>query len=518
MTLDRLVLWMVGFSCVMFLLRSLSMRPRQWGWTTVALGILAVTAGLYGRSPQWAAWVGGALWTVLLLLPVMGLRRANALLRREEYGAASRWATAIALLHPADGWRDRVGLLRALAVAKRGDFEEALARLKPYQQRTTALGLNATALGFWLRGDWSGLLEWVRSRPERHLDFSLANSYLRALGETGQLNELVRVFPAVARAMQKAGDGERLHQARLYLLAFAGETELLYHLFDRDLVDDSPTSQQFWIATAQLAIGRSQTGRKMLEILQQQGDPLLNRAIAWRLKSSKSPRNLDATATTRLARIKRGIVEDLRYTGRDRHATPVATWGLIGLNGAMFFLELRAGGSNNLWVLYRLGALVPEDVLAGDWWRLVTATFLHFGVAHLLMNMFGLYVLGQFVEPRLGFGRFLATYFASGVGSMAFITLLSRYASEQQFVVGASGAVMGLIGAIAAVFWQGWRQDKAQIAKQRLRTVGFVVLLQAVFDLSIPEICFSCHLSGAVLGFVTASLLLWNRPKSPSDV
>lgn len=520
MTLDRLILWMVCFSCIAFFGRSLFVRRKQWGWVVVSGGILTVTVCLLAVAPQNAAWVGGLLWAVFLLLPVMGLRQINEWFQQERYDLASSLATVVALLHPADGWPQRVGVLRALATAYCGQFDRGLAQLEPYQNHQSSLGLHALALNYWLRSDWKGLLAWLRSPALRprilptsgQYDVNLAVYYLRALGETGQIEAMLSVFPPLSRVLQKTGDRERLNRIRLYVLAFCGETETLFHLFEGELSNYSSNSQQFWLATAQLAVGRQQTARKMLEILQETGNPVLQRAIAWRLQTPPPPTSLDNICARTLLQLKQQLAEERRYSHQATGKRTPGTWGLITLNLVAFYGEVRLGGSENIWVLYRLGALVPQDVLAGESWRLLAATFLHFGLAHLAMNMFGLYILGQFVESRLGFLRFLIAYLISGVGSMGVITLLSLYVEEQQFVVGASGAVMGLIGAIAAIFWQGWRQDKAQIAKERLRAIGFAIALQTIFDLSIPEICFLCHASGILLGFLTTTLLLSRKP------
>ena len=86
---------------------------------------------------------------------------------------------------------------------------------------------------------------------------------------------------------------------------------------------------------------------------------------------------------------------------------PYATYVLIGLNLAFFLLEIKNGGSQNIDTLYRLGGLAPTSVWQGEWWRLITANFLHFGWIHLLSNIVGLYFIGAIVEFSLGVIRYL---------------------------------------------------------------------------------------------------------------
>jgi rhomboid protease GluP len=76
------------------------------------------------------------------------------------------------------------------------------------------------------------------------------------------------------------------------------------------------------------------------------------------------------------------------------------------------------------------------------------------------------------------------------------------------FVVGASGAIMGLLGGIGAIYLQGWFKDRARVAAQRLRMIGLAVILQVCFDLLTPQVSFIGHASGLVLGFITVAILL----------
>ena len=155
---------------------------------------------------------------------------------------------------------------------------------------------------------------------------------------------------------------------------------------------------------------------------------------------------------------------------------------MIALNILVFLAEVRLGGGEDIEVLYRLGALFPPAVCAGQWWRLIASTFLHFGPLHLAMNMIGLWILGPFAEFALGLRRFVLVYLLAGVGGMATVLALSFGAGQQSFTVGASGCVMGLVGATAALMLRGWLRENAQAAKRRLGAMLLIVSLQTVFD------------------------------------
>ena len=97
-------------------------------------------------------------------------------------------------------------------------------------------------------------------------------------------------------------------------------------------------------------------------------------------------------------------------------------------------------------VLVDMGALFgPLTVLKGEWWRLLTAMFLHGGMTHLLMNMFSLYLVGRGAEMYFDTKSYLSIYFFSGIIG----GLVSLYMHPVSVGVGASGAIFGVFGALA---------------------------------------------------------------------
>jgi len=173
---------------------------------------------------------------------------------------------------------------------------------------------------------------------------------------------------------------------------------------------------------------------------------------------------------------------------------------LILLNGATFLIEILFGGPENPLTLYRLGELDTISVLsAHQYWRLFTALFLHYGMLHLAFNMFALLVLGPPLERQIGPIAFAICYVVSGLGSSIIVVLLAKLRLLPPLeLVGASGCVMGIVGA-----WGGLllRNRDAPLAKQRLRNVIVIVLMQIAFDLATPNVSLSAHLGGLVTGF-----------------
>ena len=191
-----------------------------------------------------------------------------------------------------------------------------------------------------------------------------------------------------------------------------------------------------------------------------------------------------------------------------RRAPPLILF-LIATNLAMFGWELAAGALADRETIVEAGALVRERVLAGEWWRLVSAMFLHGSVDHVLGNVIVLYIVGLACEHAVGGARTALVYFASGIAG----GLLSLAAGPGPSV-GASGAIFGLIAAVVVVLYR-W-QDRFYVRDKR---IGFVLLVwagwQILTGLANPFIDNFAHLGGLV-GGALATLPL--RPRLLSAV
>jgi membrane associated rhomboid family serine protease len=198
---------------------------------------------------------------------------------------------------------------------------------------------------------------------------------------------------------------------------------------------------------------------------------------------------------------------------QDRHwhlLSAPAVLLFILINVAAFLFEISFGDWSDPETLHRLGALEPYAVVVqGEYWRLFTALFLHGGSAHLLFNLFALYVLGPPLERLIGAIRFAACYLISGFGSSAGVVALTRLGLVHVAqLVGASGCVMGIVGA-----WAGFllRHRHAPRAKQRLANIVMIVLIQIAFDASTPQVSMAAHLCGLISGFALGLILAPRR-------
>lgn len=190
---------------------------------------------------------------------------------------------------------------------------------------------------------------------------------------------------------------------------------------------------------------------------------------------------------------------------RQAKESPVVTL-LILINVAVFLVEWHRGALDLPLVMRRLGALDYDEVIGqGEFWRLLTALFLHGGWAHLGFNLFALYILGPPLERTIGSIRFAAVYLISGIGSTGGVVLLTVLRIVQPAeLVGASGSVMGIVGA-----WAGFliRHRHLWQARQRLLNILMIIVIQFVFDVSTPQVSTSAHLCGLVTGFAVGLYL-----------
>jgi len=151
-------------------------------------------------------------------------------------------------------------------------------------------------------------------------------------------------------------------------------------------------------------------------------------------------------------------------------------------------------GSQSIPVLVAMGAKVNELIVRGQYWRLLTANFLHIGLLHLGFNTYALLLFGTDMERRFGHGRFLALYLLSGLGGI----VLSLVGNEA-ISAGASGAVFGLLGAMIAYFVT-YRSEFGGYGQRRLSSLLLVAGYNLVMGFVMPGIDNLGHIGGLLVG------------------
>lgn len=179
--------------------------------------------------------------------------------------------------------------------------------------------------------------------------------------------------------------------------------------------------------------------------------------------------------------------------------TPLHVWGSLVADGPIAY------GTPD-------GRLIgiADGIANGEFYRLFTSMFLHYGIFHLLLNMWALWVVGGVLEPLLGRVRFLALYLVSGLGGSVAVYLTAGTGVEmfgrplfgglETLTAGASGAVFGLFAAFYVVL-RRLRRDTSMIT--------MILVINLIFTFTVPNISVAGHLGGMVTGALIAVGLVY---------
>ncbi len=185
------------------------------------------------------------------------------------------------------------------------------------------------------------------------------------------------------------------------------------------------------------------------------------------------------------------VTQTVRRVGGDSRGA-IVTRALVAANVLVYLLELAQGSgisANSGWI-YEHGALYGPFVDRGDWWRLITAAFLHYGPVHLGLNMLALWWFGGVVEEALGRWRFLLLYVVSGLAGSAGALLANPITPT----VGASGAIFGMLGALFILEYQATGSFTGQAMT--------LIAINLAFSFIFPHISWGGHVGGLVGGIL----------------
>lgn len=183
-------------------------------------------------------------------------------------------------------------------------------------------------------------------------------------------------------------------------------------------------------------------------------------------------------------------------------------WMLIGLN-VLYFLYLEiTGSSEDAYFMYTKGAMLAPAVLQdGEYYRLLTAIFMHFGIRHLVNNMIVLFALGDNMERALGHIKYLIFYLACGVGSN-WISMLVVGTDSMVISAGASGAIFGVVGGLLYAVMV----NRGRLEDLNTRQLAVMIALSLYIGFTSEGVDNAAHVSGLLLG-VILSLILYRKPK-----
>ncbi|SEL40982.1 rhomboid family intramembrane serine protease [Nonomuraea pusilla] len=194
----------------------------------------------------------------------------------------------------------------------------------------------------------------------------------------------------------------------------------------------------------------------------------------------------------------RGVRQARSTFGGAVVATPYVTWAILALNLLVFGAQYLTNGLATAQL-----EMLPFRVAVQDqYYRLLTAAFVHGGVVHILFNSWALYVIGPYLERAFGHVRFLAVYLLSALGGSVLGLWLDPLA---QPTVGASGAIFGLFG---AVFVVGRRLN------MDVRGIALLIVLNLVITFTVSGISWTGHVGGLITGSALAAAMAYAPAKS----
>jgi len=183
-----------------------------------------------------------------------------------------------------------------------------------------------------------------------------------------------------------------------------------------------------------------------------------------------------------------------------------ATKVLIAINVAVFLLGLSP--YLGLRIDYYGALSVPSVLVEHQYWRIFTALFIHAGIFHILLNMWALWIVGSFLEAAIGRGKFLILYLLAGFAGSVLVLLVPSGP-----VVGASGAIFGLFGALAVHAFLNQGRDFQSSAF--LRQILIIIAINLVFTFAWGGISWQAHIGGLVGGAATMFAMMLGGRKDP---
>ena len=189
---------------------------------------------------------------------------------------------------------------------------------------------------------------------------------------------------------------------------------------------------------------------------------------------------------------------------------------LAAINGIVFFMLSFGGITEDTYYMLENGAMyVPYIMENGEYYRLFTSMFLHFGFSHLLNNMVTLLVMGRYVEPIVGKVRLLILYFVSGLGGNLLSYFEEITTGNYTVSAGASGAIFGITGALFAltIIYRG------RIGHLTPRDMAIMVGISLYLGFASEGVDNLAHIGGLICGFLMTVLMvglpkMWFRRQS----
>jgi len=516
--LQTVLLALTALALALFLARLVRTPSRavlDWWLAFAVVATIGTLGFLY--APAKAGFIAFAALTALIFAP---LRLDRAAQRASRAGADARamlFARAASILHPLGPIGARPSTLAALArIRKTGKVDdETLASLGAGDDPIVAEWYRLLALHAAADHDAVRAALTVPSRRARMLQHGLGAIFVRAIAMTGDRHEVLEALAEAERFDTTLDDPERRAILALEACAALGDVEGVKELGEgladrlpRGSIDRALTAAQ--IESGDVVGARNTVQRALAAPL----DEAVRRAIEQiPLERKKLPRNdaLDALARAVLERLRREATaaRELAPLADGTAFNAWATWGLAAAIVGWFLFIAANGSTTDPADLQRFGGLTLPITDYRGALGIFTSTFVHYGVTHLLFNLYALVTFGRFVESFYGRVRMLLIYGAAAIASGLGVAAMG----EGRLLVGASGAIFGLGGAL--VSGVALRADLRRSARGReeLRSFALLVTLQFVFDRFVPGVSGTAHVCGLLGGMLAGAIVLPRRRK-----
>ncbi|MEN3929748.1 rhomboid family intramembrane serine protease [Microvirga sp. W0021] len=474
-------------------------------WVTKHTVLIAAAGLAYWFEVPDAGYILFGLSCIFVILPLLCVIAARRL--NERGSLFSNYAHKLfTILHPSGTAQYDAKLTQALAEKDRATQYRMLEALEQGD------GFNAYIARLY-RLRYMNLWEEILALPFPSDDYRYAKPiyglfYLQALGQTNQVDRMFTWY----REHKAVLEGTPMQEpALMALLIFSGA---YVELEDFRTASHMMIPDEDWhwsVSFTKLKAGHENERSVLHALAEDVHDPIRKKLM---LQSINRGSTVSATPGDRefLTHELAAFVTDKKLPRKSAPTIPVVL-SLIIANLIMFGLEFMQGAPDDIKTLVELGGLWPPYVFDGEWWRLGSALFLHLSWFHIGFNMMALYLIGEELERWIGSLKTLVVYLGGGLLSSFFALWMMEFGYARMAVlVGASGAVFALLGALSVYVLADWIVKRRADKKRQLFAITLVILAQTAMDFVATDVSFSGHLGGFVAGaLIGAIFILFKR-------
>lgn len=516
------------YPLILFSLLALVMRARlgfAWAWGFIIQVAAIGASGVIGlaRGPDWLfAPIGWLLFVVFAIIPRILLSRLDACVSLLRAKQAIEYAHKLKFFYwgqPGDFWVDMTNA-NALFLERRVD--EALEILAAWEKKKLPKAVRDVIYTYRLSGravlgQWQEIVDEYESAAQNGVNVShrLSLAASRAYLEVGNADQAA--FTLERSQLNESRSSTKSVALTLLpyfaLLGALPQTEKMFAAGDNEKMALPEYVKLYWLARCHVAAEKMSEAKvqflKCFELIQQLNGPANWQARVQhqldRVNNNDNVHmtgNIDAAVQTGWKIFKQcEFVEKIIFPNKTSFAVTALITMILSIECVTFIPSPVARVAYTFCEEYwRLDA---NPVTHGQWWRLFTYLFLHAHISHALLNIIGLYWFGRMAVNIFGTGKFVLIYFATGILSGISHVILA----PSMPAVGASGAIMGLFGAVAAGIWRLKDKLPRGVRRQELSWMLGLALSQVVLDNFIPHVASMAHLGGLVSGFLIGVFL-----------